>query len=70
MKHTTLDVDGMKCEGCAKSVTSALEGVEGVRTVDVSLEEERAEVDADAGVTVGSLVAAVEDVGFGARPSG
>lgn len=65
----SLQVSGMKCEGCAKGVTSALEGVEGVRRAEVSLEGGRAEVDADPSVTLGALVAAVEDLGFGATPA-
>lgn len=69
MKQTTLNVTGMKCDGCAESVTSALEGVEGVRRADVSLDEGRAEVESEGSVTLDSLVAAVESVGFGAKPA-
>jgi copper chaperone CopZ len=68
MKQTNLEISGMKCEGCAKGVTSALEGVAGVQRAEVSLEEARAEVTADATVTPDALVAAVEDQGFGATP--
>lgn len=64
----SLHVSGMKCEGCVKGVTSALEGVEGVRRAEVSLEEGRAEVTADSTVPLSALVAAVEDQGFGATP--
>ena len=69
MRRATLDVTGMKCEGCAKSVGSALEGVEGVHRAEVSLEDERARVEAEPEVTFGSLVSAVESVGFAAKPA-
>lgn len=69
MSQTTLSVTGMKCEGCVESVTSALEGVDGVRRANVSLEEGRAEVETDATATLDSLVSAVESAGFEARPA-
>mgnify|MGYP003693950315 CR=1 FL=1 len=37
----TLKVNGMTCEGCARSVTKALQGVTGVTAVEVSLEQEK-----------------------------
>jgi len=70
MKKSTLDVTGMKCEGCAGVVRSALDGVEGVRRVVVSLDEARAEVVAEDDVEPGALAAAVEEAGYGAASSG
>jgi copper chaperone len=42
-----LQVDGMDCQGCVKSVTRMLYGVAGVASVDVSLEQGRARITYD-----------------------
>ena len=42
-----LQVDGMDCQGCVKSVTRMLYGVAGVASVDVLLEQGRARVTYD-----------------------
>jgi copper chaperone len=55
----------MTCEGCVKSVTRTLQGVPGVQSVEVSLEEERAKVTYDpkkAGLA--ELKRAVERAGY------
>lgn len=59
-----LDVQGMHCEKCVARVTEALQNVDGVTNVEVSLEGNSAvveghQMDADA------LVAAVEAIDFG-----
>ena len=58
-----LNVEGMHCEKCVARVTEALEGVEGVTTVDVSLEGNSATVEGH-GFNADALVAAIEEVGF------
>lgn len=70
MKKLTLEVTGMKCEGCANAVDAALERMEGVRRVEVTLDDGRAELVADDGLAADDLVAAVEEAGYGASPSG
>ena len=60
-----LDVTGMHCEKCVARVTAALEGVEGVTGVKVSLEQNDATVEGH-GFDSAALVAAVEEIGFGA----
>ena len=42
-----LQVDGMDCQGCVKSVTRMLNGVAGLAEVDVSLEQGRARITYD-----------------------
>lgn len=69
MNSLMLEIDGMKCEGCATSVDAALRRVAGVRRVDVSLEESRARIVGDDEVDEDALVAAVEEAGYAARPS-
>lgn len=64
MKKLTLDVEGMKCEGCENAVDSALSGVEGVRRADVSHEDGRAELVLDDDVPPETLLTAVEDAGY------
>lgn len=70
MRKLTLEVTGMKCEGCAGAVDAALGRVEGVRRVDVSLEDGRADVVGDDALAADDLVAAVEAAGYDAAPAG
>lgn len=60
----TLRVKGMSCGHCVKSVTQALEGVQGVSSVNVSLEEGTASFDASPGVSMDRVYEAVERIGF------
>jgi copper chaperone len=64
-----LEIGGMTCGGCVKSVTRVLEGVPGVERASVNLETASAKVDG-AGLDPNALVAAVEDAGFDARVAG
>lgn len=63
---TTLAIDGMHCALCAPAVTKSLRQVDGVKTVDVSVDEKQAVVVADDTVKSESLIAAVASVGFAA----
>jgi Cu+-exporting ATPase len=64
----TLDVGGMSCAGCAKSVGDQLGKVPGVTACRVDLERHVAQVRlANAGVAPQTLVAAVEAAGYDAR---
>jgi len=63
MKTVKLSVEGMHCEGCVSRVEKALSEVEGVRSVEVSLEREEATVEAD-DVSGAPLVRAVEEAGY------
>jgi copper chaperone len=47
METIELKVEGMDCQGCVQSVTRMMNGVPGVATVDVSLEQARARVTYD-----------------------
>ena len=57
-------VEGMMCQNCVKHVARALQGVPGVQDVAVSLEDQRAAVTVDAGVTDAALTAAVTEEGY------
>jgi copper ion binding protein len=61
-------VEGMMCEGCVKTVTSAVQGVPGVKEVEVSLADKKATVVADAAEVPSSKIeAAIRDAGYQAR---
>jgi copper chaperone len=62
-KTIELDITGMTCDHCVRSVTNALKDVEGVQDAVVSLEQKRAVVTADE-VDVPALIAAVEEEGY------
>ena len=66
----TLTVTGMSCGHCVSHVKSALEGVEGVTTAEVSLEEGQADLTLSAEVGDDALVAAVEAAGYQAEVRG
>ena len=68
MATVTLNIDGMTCGGCVKSVTKVLNGLDGVRSATVSLENKNAQVEFDESkIQIAQLVEAVEDAGFDAR---
>lgn len=67
METTHIKVGGMTCSGCAASVTRALQSVEGVDKVEVSLDAGQASVRYDpARVNETRLRSAIEDAGFDA----
>ena len=68
MATITLNIDGMTCGGCVKSVTKVLNGLDGVRSATVSLENKNAQVEFDEGkIQIAQLVEAVGDAGYDAR---
>lgn len=63
-----LKIEGMRCDGCVKSVTRVLSALPGVRSVEVSLAEARASVRYDPGKAgVDEMRRAVEGAGFRAK---
>ena len=62
-KTIELDITGMTCDHCVRSVTNALKDVEGVQDAVVSLDEKRAVVTAEH-VDLPALIAAVEEEGY------
>lgn len=59
-----LNIEGMSCQGCVRHVTKALEAVEGVKAVEVSLEKKNATVSSEQEINTEVLVKAVEDSGY------
>ena len=67
MQTLTLNIGGMTCGGCVKSVTRILESTEGVIKAEVSLENQNAAIEFDPAKTdAAALIEAVEDGGFDA----
>lgn len=58
-----IKIEGMTCGHCVSSVDTALKAVEGVTSVKVDLEENKATVEAE-GVSDEKLKDAIEDIGF------
>ena len=65
METLTLNIKGMTCGGCVKSVTNVLQQITGVSSVDVSLEQNRATINYDPAKTKpAQFKSAIEDAGF------
>ncbi len=60
----TVNVEGMMCQHCVAHVAKALEGIDGVSNVSVSLDAGTAEFDATDAVTDEAVKAAIEDAGY------
>ena len=66
MKTITLNIEGMHCGGCVKSVTRVLTELDGVQSADVQLEG-KANITFDENrVNVARLIEVIEDAGFDA----
>ncbi|MBI3004460.1 MAG: copper ion binding protein [Ignavibacteriales bacterium] len=64
MEVINLDVQGMRCSGCVYGVETALKEVSGVHSVDVDLDERRANVSVERGkVNPEKLINAIEKAG-------
>lgn len=61
----TLEVGGMTCSGCARTVETTLAGIDGVSAAAVRYAQRRAYVVCGPGVADSTLVAAVARVGGG-----
>jgi len=65
METVTLKIDGMTCGGCVNSVRKVIAALNGVNSVDVSLEHAQATVSYDPEKSkVADLKTAVRDAGF------
>lgn len=66
MKTIRLNVSGMHCGGCVKSVTRVLEGLDGVQNANVALEGYADITFDESKVSVAQLIETIEDAGFDA----
>ena len=71
MQTKILNVTGMTCGGCTSNVTRALQAIDGVREVHVSLESGQASVQYNEGLTSpANLQAAIKGAGYGVTGPG
>ena len=66
MKTITLNIEGMHCGGCVKSVTRVLTELDGVQSADVQLEGKANITFDEHRVNVAQLIEVIEDAGFDA----
>lgn len=64
MKTITVPVEGMTCNHCVHHVTEALSEVAGVKSVDVSLDQNAATLQVDDQFSEQAASAAVEEAGY------
>lgn len=70
MKTIELDITGMTCEHCARTVERALESVPGARHASANYPAGRGAAEVEDAVPARDLVGAVERAGYGARLRG
>ena len=59
-----MKIDGMMCMHCVAHVTKALQGIEGVASVDVNLKKKTAEITLQQAVDNQILINAVTEAGY------
>jgi copper chaperone len=68
MERVVLRVEGMSCGHCVKSVTNAVQGLQGVKKAAVDLKGATATVQYDpAKVALSAIQAAITDAGYTAK---
>lgn len=64
-QHVAFNVDGMVCDGCAKSIKAALTRLNGVYDVIVDVEAKRVAVEYDSErLDIHTLKGTIEDAGY------
>ena len=65
MHTTTINIQGMTCQGCVSSVKTVLEKLPGISQVEVSLDPALATIHHNSSVTdIRQIKAAIVDAGF------
>ncbi len=68
MKTTILTIEGMHCDGCARTIEALVSRIPGVRQAEVSFDERRARVLHDQNTaSTTDLTAAIAKGGFTAK---
>jgi copper chaperone CopZ len=68
LAHGSFAVQGMDCAACASAVENRMKALDGVRSVSVSFESRRAEIEFDPrSITPSQLKQAIQDAGYDAR---
>ena len=65
IQTVTVNIDGMTCENCVKSVHNVVSKIEGIESLSVSLEHNKATVSFDDSLaSAQDIVSAIDDAGF------
>lgn len=65
MENITLNVEGMSCGNCVKSVENNVGGLEGVQNVSVELKAGKVQVGYDQNtISLAKIEEEIEDIGF------
>lgn len=64
MSKKTIEIEGMQCNHCKMSVEKALNSIDGVTNVEVSLENKNATIDVDSSVENSKIKEVIEEAGF------
>ena len=65
METTVVKIKGMTCMGCVRSVSNVLQGIAGVNSAEVSLEQAQATIQYDAAKTgVNQFKTAITEAGY------
>ena len=64
MENITINIKGMHCQGCVKTVSNALSNIKGVKAVIVSLENKNAVISFEGEIKKEDLISAVNELGF------
>lgn len=59
-----IKIEGMMCENCVKHVTKALQGIDGVTDVKVSLENKNAIIETSKEISDAEIKNAVDEAGY------
>ena len=59
-----IKIEGMMCENCVKHVTKALEGIDGVEKVEVSLENKNANIETSKEISDEVIKNSIEEAGY------
>ena len=59
-----IGIEGMSCGHCVRAVTNALEEIEGISNVEVSLEDKSATFETDESVTDEKIKEVIEEEGY------
>ena len=64
VETVSLEIEGMHCEGCVNAIAGTVDALDGVRSCDVSLEDEFAVVTYTDPMTESDVVDAVASLGY------
>lgn len=59
--HSSFSIQGMTCQACVKTITDKLSGIAGIKTVDVSLADKRANIVSERNIGLSEVSSALAD---------